>query len=238
MCGIVGIQRIAPDATRAAIDRLHHRGTDASGVWTHPSGVSLGHSRLAIIDLEHSADQPMQCARTGNVIVFNGEMYNYRSVRRVLEDRGWNFRTRSDTEVLLAAYGEWGSDCLERIDGMFAFSIFDRAAGRIVLARDRMGKKPLFYTRAGGTLAWASEIKALFSLQPALSRRGNLDALRTYLDLGYVPGEQTIYSEIRRLPPAHYAVSSLATGTFSLSSYWSVPCSESAAARSRSLWAP
>jgi len=166
----------------------------------------------------------MRCARTGNVVVFNGEIYNYRQLRQELGALGWSFRTSSDTEVLLSAYGEWGTACFARLQGMFGLAIFDRSAGRIVLARDRVGKKPLFYTLAQGKLAWASEIKALLLLRPALAGRGRLSALRSYVDLGYVAGTETIYAGISKLPPAHYATFELANGRFELEPYWRLPC--------------
>jgi asparagine synthase (glutamine-hydrolysing) len=166
----------------------------------------------------------MHCARTGNVVVFNGEIYNYRHLRNELCGLGWTFYSSSDTEVLLASYGQWGAACLQRLQGMFAFAIFDRSSGRIVLARDRMGKKPLFYTLAGQQLAWASEIKALLLLRPSLARRGSLSGLRSYVDLGYVAGTETIYTDIKKLPPGHYATFDLGTRRFELTQYWRLPC--------------
>jgi asparagine synthase (glutamine-hydrolysing) len=227
MCGIVGMQAVSRERVSQAVHALGHRGPDAAAVWTDGERLTLGHSRLAVIDLDAAANQPMHCRRTGNVVVYNGEIYNYRTLRRELQDLGWTFGTRSDTEVLLACYAQWGTSCFERLQGMFALAIADRGAGRVVLARDRIGKKPLFYTLAEGKLAWASEIKALFRLRPSLARRGNLRALRSYVDLGYVAGAQTIYADICKLPAGHYATFDLGIGRFELAPYWRLPCPDS-----------
>lgn len=224
MCGIVGIQGLDAGAVRNSVRSLRHRGPDASAVWTDGKSISLGHSRLSIIDLSATANQPMHCARTGNVVVFNGEIYNYRQIRNELRGLGWSFHTSSDTEVLLASYGQWGQACFQRLQGMFALAIFDQASGRVVLARDRIGKKPLFYSLAGGALAWGSEIKAVFELRPSLPRRGNLSALRSYMDLGYVAGTDTIYADIHKLPPGHFATFDLGRRTLQLTRYWRLPC--------------
>lgn len=226
MCGILG-STVASPLLQGALQLLGHRGPDAQAIWCAPSGVSLGHTRLSIIDLDASANQPMSCARTGNVIVFNGEIYNYRGLRHELEALGWVFRTRSDTEVLLASYGQWGTDCFERLQGMFGLAIFDQSTRRVVLARDRMGKKPLYYSLAEGQLAWASEIKALLKLRPSLRGRGRISALRTYLDLGYVAGNETIYADIQKLPPGYFGTFNVETGNFALSRYWRLPCPQS-----------
>jgi len=148
MCGIAGIfhaetpKPVDPLRVERMCDALAHRGPDGAGVWTD-HGVGLGHRRLSIIDLEGSP-QPMHSADGRAVIVFNGEIYNFRELRRELEQAGFAFRTSGDTEVILAAWAWWGPDCLARLDGMFAFALFDREKRQLFLARDRFGVKPLF----------------------------------------------------------------------------------------------
>jgi asparagine synthase (glutamine-hydrolysing) len=224
MCGIAGGTFVSPGAVEAAIERIGHRGPDARGCWRSPGGgAGLGHARLAIIDLDPSANQPMVCPRTGNVLVFNGEIYNYVELRGTLARAGWEFSTRSDTEVLLAAYGQWGAGCLRRLNGMFAFAVYDPALRRVFLARDRVGKKPLYYSLWGGELAWASEVKALLALRPGLPREPDPEALKEYMGLGYIPGSLSIYRHVRKLPPAHCASYVLDDGVLSTDCYWRLP---------------
>jgi asparagine synthase (glutamine-hydrolysing) len=208
----------------SALGAIRHRGPDAQGVWHAPGdGPTLGFVRLAIIDLTARANQPMVCPRTGNALVFNGEIYNFRALKAELQRLGWEFTTTSDTEVLLAAYGEWGQDCLSRLNGMFAFTIYDPAKKQILMARDRVGKKPLYYTLWQRELAWASEIKALLQLRGDLPRTIDTHALKAFLDIGYIPGELSIYKQIRKLPPAHCAVYSLEARELNVRRYWSLP---------------
>ena len=218
-----------PEAMEAALTSIHHRGPDSQGAWTSPRGdVMLGFVRLAIIDLNAAANQPMKCSRTGNMITFNGEIYNYRAVKSELIGLGWEFRTQSDTEVLLAAYAEWGPDCLSRVNGMYGFVLFDVQANRLFMGRDRVGKKPLYYSAFGLELTWASEIKAILALRPDLPRTIDESALNEYMHLGYIPGELSIYSHIRKLPAAHFALYDLATREFTMRRYWSLPAPSSA----------
>jgi asparagine synthase (glutamine-hydrolysing) len=225
MCGIAGIGNwIEPPRLAAALERMRHRGPDAQGYWTgEDPHVALGHLRLSILDLDSRANQPMVCPRTGNVLVFNGEIYNFRELRRQLEASGWIFRTTSDSEVLLAAYGQWGTTCPEHLNGMFAFTVYDPAHRQFFMARDRVGKKPLYYARAGSRLAFASELKGLLELCPGLSRELDPEALAAYLELGYIAGELSVYREVRKLPPAHWATFNLADGVWELRRYWSLP---------------
>ncbi|HSW31542.1 MAG TPA: asparagine synthase (glutamine-hydrolyzing) [Longimicrobiales bacterium] len=208
MCGIAGIVRLereAPPATReealAMARRIRHRGPDGQAAWVSPSGsCALGHARLKVIDLE-TGDQPMGSGNGAVQVVFNGEIYNFRALRSELEAKGRRFRTRSDTEVLVHGWSEWGESLPERLDGMFAFAVWDEAAGRLFLARDRAGKKPLFWARQGGRLAFASEIKALLAL-PWVPDEMDEGALPFYLAYGYVPGPRTFLRGIEALPPA------------------------------------
>ena len=160
---------------------------------------------------------------TGHLqITFNGEIYNYREVRKKLEDRGRHFRSASDTEVLLQAYSEWGTDCLRRINGMFAFAIYDSRRRTLFLARDRAGEKPLFYHRANGRLTFASELKALM-LQASFPRVMNAEALDHYLAYGYVPGELCLLEGVQKLPPAHALIYSIDVDDLRVWRYWSLP---------------
>jgi asparagine synthase (glutamine-hydrolysing) len=224
MCGIAGGTRILCENMQPALNVIRHRGPDAQGIWFDDDGrVGLGFVRLAIIDLAARANQPMVCPKTGNVLVFNGEIYNFRAVRQELSALGWEFRTTSDTEVLLAAYGEWQQDCLKRLNGMFAFALYDPRSRRIFLGRDRVGKKPLYYTTWRGEITWASEIKALLALRPEIPRILDRNALKEYMDLGYIPGELSIYKHIRKLPPAHCAAFDLESRELSVRRYWQLP---------------
>jgi asparagine synthase (glutamine-hydrolysing) len=228
MCGIAGGTHIGEEPMHEALGLLRHRGPDAQCSW-HERGaeVSFGHNRLAIIDLNAEANQPMHCPRTGNIVVFNGEIYNFRAIRNELTGIGWEFRTKSDTEVLLAAYGQWGADCVIRLNGMFAFVLYDAKQQALFAARDRAGKKPLYYTLWNGGFVWASELKALLALQPEMPRTLDQEALRDYMDIGYIQGERTIYRSVRKLLPAHYGVYDLRTHEFSPFRYWSLPTPQS-----------
>lgn len=208
MCGIAGIfhyQTVKPvDPKRIArmTDALTHRGPDGSGVWTE-AGVGLGHRRLSIIDLEGSP-QPMQSADGRAVIVFNGEIYNYRSLRRELEMCGTKFRTDGDTETILAAWQKWGPDCLSRLDGMFAFALYDCDKRQLFLARDRLGVKPLYMARIeGGAIAFASELKGLLA-HPLMRREIDPLAIEDYMTWGYVPDSRAIVKGVEKLQAGHF----------------------------------
>jgi asparagine synthase (glutamine-hydrolysing) len=194
---------LSPDvsaAIGAMTDRLFHRGPDGGGYF-HAPWVALGHRRLAIID-RAGGDQPMANEDRTVWIVFNGEIYNHRELRRDLEGRGHRFRTQSDTEAIVHAYEEYGDGCVERLDGMFAFAIADLRRRRVVLARDRLGKKPLFHATFNGVLHFASEIKAL-KASPLWNGARDLDSIEGYLSLGYFIAPSTVYRHVRKLEPAH-----------------------------------
>lgn len=208
MCGIAGIfhaetpKPVDPARVVRMCDALAHRGPDGAGVWTD-HGVGLGHRRLSIIDVAGSP-QPMTAADGRAVIVFNGEIYNFRELRRELEQAGFTFRTNGDTEVILAAWQKWGPDCLARLDGMFAFAIFDLATRRLFLARDRFGVKPLFMAHlSDGSIAFASELKGLLA-HPQLRRRVNPQAIEAYMAWGYVPDSHAILASVEKLPAGHF----------------------------------
>jgi asparagine synthase (glutamine-hydrolysing) len=225
MCGIAGILHPAAAAReprRQAVERmistLTHRGPDDEGCFLDDL-VALGHRRLSIIDLE-GGRQPMS-NESGDVwIVFNGEIYNHRDLQRILEGKGHTFRTRSDTEAIVHAYEEWGPACLDRLLGMFAFAIWDAPRRRLFLARDRVGKKPLYYTRlAGGVLLFGSELKAL-TAYPDLPLSIDLEALSDFLTLTYVPRAKSIFRGVHKLLPGHYLIADAAGVT--VRSYWDV----------------
>jgi len=208
MCGIAGLfdsdpaTRFDPARIARMCDALLHRGPDGAGVWTAP-GIALGHRRLSIIDLEGSP-QPMHSVDGRAVISFNGEIYNYRALRQQLEGEGARFATDGDTEVILAAWQRWGVDCLTRLDGMFAFALYDLDQRSLFLARDRFGVKPLFWTSLpDDTLAFGSELKALLT-NPSLRRSVDPKALDAYLAWGYVPDTHSILSGVQKLPAGHF----------------------------------
>lgn len=180
---------------------LVHRGPDQQGVHVSER-VSLGVARLRIIDLE-CGDQPIYSADRDTVIVFNGEVYNYREVRRELESLGHRFRTRSDTEVVLEAFRRWDTGCFRRLRGMFAAALWSESQRRLVLARDRLGIKPLYYHLRGGELYFGSELKAILA-HPEVERRLDLKGLDFYLSLNYVPCPHTLVEGIRKLPPGYW----------------------------------
>lgn len=183
-------------------DTLRHRGPDDAGVWWSPDRrAGFGHRRLAIIDLTPGGHQPMTDSSGRVSLVFNGEIYNYRDLRRDLEGLGHDFRTESDSEVVIEAFLEWGSNFVEHLNGMFALAVYDSRAQELLLARDRAGEKPLYYRHAAGQLVFSSELKAMLA-DEACPRRLNVEALEHYLAYGYVPGELCILSGIRKLPPA------------------------------------
>jgi asparagine synthase (glutamine-hydrolysing) len=227
MCGIVGIASLTPATDRTWLaggrDSMTHRGPDHAGEWWSYNGqVGLAHRRLSIIDLSPAGHQPMLDDQHGKAIVFNGEIYNFRELRAELEQRGYCFRSATDTEVMLAAYDAWGTDCLSRLNGTFAFALYDNRRQKLFLARDRAGEKPLFYHLAEGKLYFASELKALLA-NPSLPRSINTEALDCYLAMGYVPGDSCMLLGFNKLPPANALMFDLQTGTAKVWRYWQLP---------------
>jgi asparagine synthase (glutamine-hydrolysing) len=203
LCGIVALDRPAESETVARMaEALAHRGPDGVGAYSE-QGVALGFRRLAIIDLSHAGDQPFASDDGRLQLLHNGEIYNYRELRHELEARGHRFRSATDTEVVLAAYHEWGERCVERFNGMWAIALWDATRRTLFCSRDRFGVKPFYYRLDGGRFAFASEPKA-FRADPGLRLEPDLGAVRGFLDhdLGEPP-ERTYFAGIRRLPPAH-----------------------------------
>jgi asparagine synthase (glutamine-hydrolysing) len=227
MCGIVGIlardTQIPPAVLAQATRSLAHRGPDDSGTvllketQPEPLEIGLGHRRLAILDLSPLGHQPMQDPVSGNWIVFNGEIYNFRELRKELEGAGIEFKSHSDTEVILAAYRVWGESCLTRLGGMFAFALWDAAKKRLLLARDPMGIKPLYYHQSKQNFIFASEVRTL--LQTGLLPR-KLDPIGvlSYLEFGSVYEPWTIVEGVRAVPPGH--VLTVDNGSVSSREYW------------------
>ena len=237
MCGFTGILDLsgAPDGERMGVleamtRTLVHRGPDGEGTYCD-AHIALGHRRLSIIDLT-TGRQPLGNEDGSIVVVFNGEIYNYRELRALLECKGHTFKTHSDTETIVHAYEEWDVAGVERLRGMFAFALWDRRRQRLLLARDRLGKKPLYYATVGERLIFASEIKALLAF-PGLDRGLDLEAVSDYFSLLYIPREKTIFQRVRKVLPGHYVVADR-TGTIARP-YWDVhfapePTNESQAA--------
>jgi asparagine synthase (glutamine-hydrolysing) len=228
MCGIAGIVGGVPRAgvLEAMLSALEHRGPDDRAVHVG-DGVALGMTRLAIIDLA-TGRQPMSSDDGAATLVFNGEIYNFRALRAELEARGQRFRTRSDTEVILRAWQLHGERCVERLRGMFAFAVWDARRGTLFLARDRLGKKPLYYWHDGRTLVFASEIKALLC-HPGPGRALDWPAFHHYLAYGYTPAAHSAFAGIAKLPPGHTAV--LEAGVLTARRYWSLPAAAPAPPR-------
>lgn len=210
MCGIVGIvnydlREIDSESLRNARDLLERRGPDDAGLWKDVN-IGLGHRRLSIIDLSPLGHQPMLSADGRYAIVFNGEIYNYRELRAEFPPIGSTWRSQSDTETILAVYANLGPDCVERFVGMFAFAIWDRQTHSLFVARDRLGVKPFFYHVKGPEFAFASRPRALQELVPHLSRAIDEQAVRYYLEGGYIPGPLSIHKAIHKLLPGHWAI--------------------------------
>src|SRR5215203_6839653 len=249
MCGITGWANLdthtpPPDGARELLhsmcERMVHRGPDSEGLFV-ASGVGLGMRRLAIIDLI-TGEQPVFNKDKTVAVVLNGEIYNYRELRADLEKRGYSFRTASDTEVLPHLYEQYGDEMIAKLNGMFAFALWDSKRRRLLIARDRFGEKPLYWGVFGNTLLFASEPKVLLA-HPSVKPFLNLQALRQYLSFDYVPAPLSIYKGVNKLPAAHKLT--LEDGRVEVERYWQlsykttepVPSEEEAAQQLRELMA-
>lgn len=226
MCGILGIsgaRDLSIEGFERALDLLKHRGPDDRGVSRKllPGGerLWLGHTRLSILDLSEQGHQPMVSPRTGATIVYNGEVYNFLEIREELEAKGYRFRSNCDTEVILAAYDEWGKDCLQRFNGMFAFCIHDQRSNTLFLSRDRVGIKPLYYFQRGTRFGFSSELHALMALhqcEPELDPK----AVAGYFQSSYFPRETTPLKRYFKLLPGHWLLYDLDNHAATIEQYW------------------
>jgi asparagine synthase (glutamine-hydrolysing) len=258
MCGIAGLVGPDPGARMSAmLQSMEHRGRDDEGIWmsdvarasrpwasdnheqdARATRVCLGHRRLSIIDTSSAGHQPMVSASGRLVVTLNGEIYNYQELRRELEAKQHLFKTQSDTEVLLAAWEEWGVDCLRRLNGMFAFAMWDNREQTLMVVRDRVGIKPLYYTQSkaeDGTewFAFASEIKAILAagiIRPEI----NTEALNQYLTFLWTPDPHTLFKNIWKLPPGHYLT--FKNGQTEIRQWWDISFDEIEAGRSDDWW--
>ncbi|MGH9969410.1 MAG: asparagine synthase (glutamine-hydrolyzing) [Pyrinomonadaceae bacterium] len=246
MCGIAGIITTEPDKyIRPMLETIEHRGRDDEGVWTsdvldeHGRRVCFGHRRLAIIDISSAGHQPMPSADGRYVITFNGEIYNYRELREELKAKGHQFRTDTDTEVLLAAFAEWGAACLPRLNGMFAFAVWDNQERALTLARDHVGIKPLYYSylpeKNGqpGSFVFASEIKAILATE-LVDRTLNTEGLHQFLTFLWVPDPNTLFQNVKTLPPAHSLT--FRSDEIQTHEWWDVSFAELEEGRSEAWW--
>jgi asparagine synthase (glutamine-hydrolysing) len=229
MCGIAGLiaeGALAPDDRGRVIamrDVIRHRGPDDAGLYLDER-AALGHRRLSIVDLA-AGHQPLANEEESIWIVFNGEIYNHADLRPVLEAAGHRYRTRSDTETIVHAYEQWGDSCVERLRGMFAFALWDAHRRRLLLARDRLGVKPLYWSRVGDRLLFGSEIKSLLASGLIVSRARE-SALPELLGTRYLSGEETLFDGIHRLMPGHTLV--FENGEVRVRQYWEIPVGQAA----------
>ena len=206
MCGIVGfIDKIKNiEVIEAMLSIQSYRGPNDSGIYfDENTGVHFGHNRLSIQDLSSHGHQPFVSDCTQYMIVFNGEVYNFKSIKKELEGLGYIFTSKSDTEVILYSYKEWGIKCLEKFIGMFAFSILDKVQNKLFLVRDRAGVKPLYYNTDGDQFMFSSEIKS-FHKHPAFKKEQNLEVLPYFFQFGYIPAPYTIFENCYKLEAGHY----------------------------------
>lgn len=227
MCGILGVigpaaARLAARRFNLALDRIAHRGPDSSGTW-RDDAAWLGHRRLAIIDLTEDGHQPMVDPASGLVIVFNGEIYNYRELRSELVSLGHHFHSQSDTEVLLRGYLQWGGDVQQRCNGMWAAAIWNPSTQTLFLTRDRFGKKPLYFARVDASLWFASEPKALHSLRPDLAEADPAALVDLVVNSRLHLGERTFYRRIQALPPAYCGTWDARADRLETRRYWDYP---------------
>ena len=225
MCGICGFTWNDEQLVRRMADTITHRGPDQEGVFCTDK-ISLGHRRLSIIDLSENGRQPMFNEDRSVVVVFNGEIYNFGELREQLQAKGHVFSSKSDTEVIIHGWEEWGIESINKLRGMFAFALYDITQDKLLLARDRIGIKPLYYHKAGDRLIFASEIKAILE-DPRVERRVNFQALYDYLGFEFVPAPQTMFEDIYKLPAGYYLL--MENGEVSIKQYWDLTFAADAA---------
>jgi len=221
MCGITGIYNLDGKPVdhvllKSMTDCLKHRGPDDGGIHID-NDVGLGHRRLSIIDLSPAGRQPMANNDENLFIVFNGEIYNFQELRKELEGLGYKFNSKTDTEVILYSYQQWGADCLSRLNGMFAFAIFDKKNKELFIARDRLGEKPLYYYSDNKKFVFASEIKAILK-DPSIDKELEQQGIVNYFTFGHSIAPDTIFKGIKKLLPGHYLI--LKSGKIEIKEYW------------------
>jgi len=216
VCAIAGFLGSDEDVVREMLETLRHRGPDDSGVYADGT-VTLGHARLSILDLSDAGHQPMRYENL--VVVFNGEIYNFKEIRDELKGE-YDFVSGSDTEVLLKAWHKWGPESVDRFVGMFAFAVYDKAAGTLTLVRDRIGVKPLYYHFDGESFAFASEVRALKVWKEDLGIES--EALCEYFRYGYISSDLSVYEDVKKVPPGHLLTFDIQHSTFNIAQYWSI----------------
>jgi asparagine synthase (glutamine-hydrolysing) len=228
MCGIAGFIDFNGTSSEAILksmaDAIIHRGPDDSGCELHTAlnaQIGLGFRRLSIIDLSPLGHQPMHSANKRVTVIFNGEVYNYQEIKKVLEAAGYSFRSNSDTEVIINAYLHWGISCVDRFIGMFAITLYDHKLNKVYLIRDRAGVKPVHVYNYGGLILFGSELKS-FHRHPGFKKEINVDALSLYLQIGYISAPHSIFKYTRKLQPGHYLEIDLATRQTQEVKYWDV----------------
>ena len=223
MCGIAGIinfkvSSLNSEPIRKMTDSIAHRGPDDSGYF-YDNNVAFGFRRLSILDIKHG-NQPMQTSDGRYVVVYNGEIYNFKELRKQLIQKGFKFKTECDTEVLLHAFQQWGVDCVSKLNGMFAFAVYDKLKKKVFFGRDRLGIKPLYYALVGDNLLFGSEMKTILQ-HPSFRRSANLEAISSYLTFRYPQGENPVFKGIKRLMPGH--TMAFSSDGVSISKYWEIP---------------
>ena len=228
MCGIVGVCSTTDIAFEKnwllkAVDQLSHRGPDGNAVWVSKNKkIGFGHTRLSIIDLSPDGNQPMVFANEGVAITFNGEIYNFKELKKELINLGFDFKSNSDTEVLIKSYLAWGIDCLKRLNGMFSFAIHDQRNDLVFFARDRAGEKPFFYRHFNKSIYFSSELKGLLC-NTKLPRTINTSSLAEYLNKGYVANDKCILEGFSKLPPSYAMLFNCSTGEIKKWRYYELP---------------
>jgi asparagine synthase (glutamine-hydrolysing) len=240
MCGIAGLVSLDPETRIGAmLQTIEHRGRDDEGVWTSPAideqgrRVCFGHRRLSIIDTSSAGHQPMLSHDGRFILILNGEIYNYRELREQLTGKGHDFRTQTDTEVLLAAWAEWGEDCLSRVNGMFAFALWDNQERALFLARDRVGIKPVYYATAGHGFVFASEIKSILA-SGLIKAELDPEALHQFLTFLWAPDPNTLFLGIKTVPPGHLVT--MRGDELNVRQWWDISFDQIEEGRSEAWW--